>query len=138
MPTDKWSGSDRIAQDTVLLRLWQSCSNDDKHETYDEALAACEKLLDNHWVADADTGTALINKGRALRELGRLDEAISIYTDVIKQQPSAAAYNQRGTVYYDQRQWDEAISISAKPSASKPTTANTGTIEPGRYTNPGD
>ncbi len=113
-PAGKWSGSDRIAQDTVLRRLWQRCSNDDKHETYDEAIAACEKLLDNHWVADADAGTALLNKGRALRQLGRFDEAISIYTDAIKHQSSAAAYNQRGAVYYDQRQWDEAISDFGK------------------------
>lgn len=109
-PSGRWPGTDRIAQDAVLRRHWQRCANDDKMKDYAAVISACEKLLENQWVVDAEAASVLVNKGRALRQLGRLDEAISTYSSAIDRKATAEAYNHRGAVYYDKRQWDRAVS----------------------------
>lgn len=102
--------TDRVAQEAVLRGDWQRCANERKLEDYLAAIAACERLLENHWVVEADVATILFNKGRALRQLGRFDEAIATYTAAIDRRETAEAYNLRGAIHYDKGDWSRAIS----------------------------
>jgi tetratricopeptide (TPR) repeat protein len=106
-----------VAQEAVLRGDWKRCSNEQKKEDHLAAIAACERLLENHWVVDADVATILFNKGRALRQLGKFDEAIATYTAAIERRETAEAYNLRGAIYYDKRDWEGAISDFGKAIA---------------------
>ena len=66
-------------------------------ERYDEAVRWCDKSLE----IDPDDGTCLIIKGLALRDLGKFNEAISVFDIGIKKYPDAAGflYHKSGSLY---------------------------------------
>jgi tetratricopeptide (TPR) repeat protein len=65
------------------------------------------------------------NKGVALADEGRYDEAIAEYNKAIELDPKyALAYSNRGSTYYDKKQYDLAIADSSKAIELDPNYSN--------------
>jgi tetratricopeptide (TPR) repeat protein len=79
------------------------------------------RLLDKAIRISPDVAPAYSNRGVALRDLGRLAEAIASYDKAIALAPDfAEAYNNRGVALSDLRRFDEAIASYDKAIALKP------------------
>ena len=71
--------------------------------------------------SNPDYAEAYSNLGNALRDQGKLDEAIAAYRQAIRIKPDyAEAYSNLGVALYDQGKLDEAIAAYRQASGSNP------------------
>jgi len=98
--------SDPVAREALLKRQWKDCHEGDKPE---QAIQACTALIDYEIYTGADLASIYIELGRAQRSRKRVEEAIEAYTEAIRLEPSARAYNNRGIAYYDKGELQKAI-----------------------------
>ena len=94
------------AQTTDEMVCWDEV---DIH-TAEEQLAACETVLRSDTLSDEDRPYVIAMKGWSNHELGRLDDALTFYTEKIRLQPDIAdGYGWRASVYFDQMDYARAI-----------------------------
>lgn len=83
-----------------------------------------EELFGKAIRINPDVAEAYNNRGNALKDLGRPDEAIADYDKAISLRPDyAEAYNNRGIVFKDLNRLDEAIASYDKAISLKPDNA---------------
>ncbi len=80
-----------------------------RQSRFDEAIRLYAKALAEGGLPAKDEIVVYLDRATAYYRLGRFDEAIADYTNVIARQPSAQAYNDRGNAYRLARRYAEAI-----------------------------
>ena len=101
--------TDTAAAEAVRRRYWRECQVDRSSENFEEIAAACRGLLEGRLADGEDLARVEYTLARALRELGRVDEAIAAYTRVVAVKPNADALNNRGIAFYDKGAFDNAV-----------------------------
>lgn len=111
------------------VALLSSCSNQDDTRQgdkyfaegkYKEAIASYNKYLGLH---PHDSKT-LYNKGRALEELGKREEALKIFQEILKQDPKyTAAELSVGKYYFQKKDFDKASFHFEKATKLAPQNA---------------
>lgn len=110
-----------LASRYVLTRQWKDCHNIDKP---DDAITACNSILETGGLTDDDYGTIHYQLARALRDKGEPDEAIDHYDESIKLHPTADAYNHRGIAKYDKGEYQAAIDDYTEALRLSPSLAD--------------
>lgn len=105
----RFSGVVRLADigtmadaDLIAARL-----HDDNRQVREVAAAAMWQI----WSRSGDKATdARYQRGIKLMQARRLDEAVAVFSDIIKRQPAfAEAWNKRATLYFMQGQFDLSL-----------------------------
>jgi class 3 adenylate cyclase/Flp pilus assembly protein TadD len=87
-----------------LRRLLGECGDQDSGI----AVAGCRELLKETTLQPKDRALANLNLGKALQK-SSLDQAFDAYSESIRLEPTAEAYNWRGLVYSEKSDWEKAI-----------------------------
>ncbi len=89
----------------MLPQAWRDCHKG----SADTAVTACKLLLDSGIPKGDELADIHVANGKALRDRHELDKALAAFSASLAAAPTPAAYSQRGTVHYDQGNWDKAI-----------------------------
>jgi class 3 adenylate cyclase/Tfp pilus assembly protein PilF len=108
-PQPKPTPTDTAAAEAVRRRYWRECQIDRTSENFENIAAACGGLLEGRHAVGADLARVEYTLARALRELGRVEDAIAAYTRAVAVKPTADALNNRGIAFYDSGAFDKAV-----------------------------
>lgn len=89
----------------MLPNAWRDCEGDDP----EAAVEGCQLLIDSGLAKDAELAEYHLRQGRALRDRGDFDRALSSMTTAIALAPTSTAYALRGTVHYKRKNLETAI-----------------------------
>ncbi|MGE0024112.1 MAG: tetratricopeptide repeat protein [Hyphomicrobium sp.] len=110
-----------LASRYVLTRQWTDCQRSTEP---DIAAAACKGLIDSGGLSPDDQADVQYRYGRALRDKGDPDGAITSYDRSIALKPTADAYNHRGIAYYDKSDYPRAIADYSEALRINPSDAD--------------
>ena len=96
---------DALAANALLTRRLLDCNE----AKLDKAVAPCRAVLDLNLLTGSELAAVQLRVGRALRESGDSKAAIEMLSQSINQQPTAAAYTNRGIAFYDEAAIDKSI-----------------------------
>lgn len=89
----------------MLPQAWKECHQG----SADKAVAGCKLLLDSGIAKGAELAEIHLANGKALRDRHELNKALEAFAASIALAPTAPAFSLRGTVHYDNSDWDKAI-----------------------------
>ncbi len=98
--------SDPLALQAALKREWKDCHEGDQPN---QIVKACTALIGYEIYTGRDLASIYVELGRAQRDRKRVDKAIEAYSEAIRLEPSARAYNNRGIAYFDKGELQRAI-----------------------------
>jgi class 3 adenylate cyclase len=100
---------DAPASDAVHKGYWRDCRIAESSDNLQEVVTACRGLVDTQSASGDELARVEYTLARALRELGRVDDAIAAYTRAISIKPTAESYNHRGIAFYDKGVFNSAV-----------------------------
>lgn len=89
----------------MLPNAWRDCEGGEPSK----AIEGCQLLIDSGLAQDAELAEFHLRQGKALRDRGDFDRALSSITTALSIAPTPAAYALRGTVLYKKQNFDAAI-----------------------------
>jgi len=83
-----------------------------KQDKNTEAVAHYTRAIEHYGITNKTAGRVLMRRGRALRNLGRIQDALSDYSAAIAIDPNASAirYSRRAHIYLGLKRYEDALS----------------------------